>query len=257
MYYRDPTDDELRFFNRHGYLVVEQVIDPEEIDQLEAWGQEVLERKEELAKDWAWSEGESREKRTFYIVQAKLTPLFPAIEQLPMRQWATRFAGALMGEPMAFWYDQFLAKPPGIGKPTPWHQDEAYWGRNLDDKGITCWLPFHDVGDERGCMHFADGGHKLGILPHHQPPGVKSDLITCPVDEAASPDICCPLRRGSVTFHHSKTPHRTGGNSTDQWRRTLAQHFKSPSVPGEGDHYLWRVKVDQTTGERHPPADRR
>ena len=57
-------------------------------------------------------------------------------------------------------------------------------GRNLDDKGITCWIPLHDVDVRNGCMQFIDGGHKDGVLAHHLVEGVASDLLTCPVDDS-------------------------------------------------------------------------
>ena len=83
-----------------------------------------------------------------------------------------------------------------------WHQDEGYWGRNLDDRGITCWMPFHDVDERNGCMHFIDGGHRDGVLEHRQPEDVQSDLLFCEPDESRA--VACPISLGSVTFHHSQ-----------------------------------------------------
>ena len=104
------------------------------------------------------------------------------------------FGGALLRRPVEFWYDQFLAKPPEISSPTYWHQDEGYWGRNLWERGVPCWMPLHDVDESNGCMHFIDGGHRLGVLEHHPVEGVQSDLLTCDVDESRM--VACPLRLG-------------------------------------------------------------
>ena len=82
------------------------------------------------------------------------------IADTAFRRWMIAFASALMNSEVEFWYDQFLAKPPRDGAPTCWHQDEAYWGRNLLDRGITCWMPLHDVDERNGCMHFIDRGHR-------------------------------------------------------------------------------------------------
>ena len=76
-----------------------------------------------------------------------------------------------------------------------------------------------------------------------------SDLLVCEIPES-SDVIVCPVEEGSVTFHHSRTPHMTTPNSSDSWRLALTQHFCSPaskSVPV--DNYPWRVKVSQQTGE--------
>jgi len=204
-----------------------------------------------MAYDWAWEQGTPRDKREFKIVQSSPTRYFPELAEARFRIWATEFASALMGREMEFWYDQFLAKPPQKGATTYWHQDEAYWGRDLDEKGITCWMPFHDVDERNGCMHFIDGGHRDGILEHRQPEGVASDLLLCEPDESRA--TARPISLGSVTFHHSKTPHMTTPNSTDSWRKILTQHFKATGVAGEGGHYPWKVYVNQFTGERIIP----
>lgn len=122
----------------------------------------------------------------------------------------------------------------------------------LLDKGITCWIPLHDVDARNGCMHFIDGGHLDGVLEHRPVDGVQSDLITCDVDESRT--IVCPLRRGAVTFHHSKTPHMTTANTSDRWRKAVSNHLQAVGAGGEGDHYPWRVCVNQRTGERSTPG---
>jgi ectoine hydroxylase-related dioxygenase (phytanoyl-CoA dioxygenase family) len=150
-----------------------------------------------------------------------------------------------------FWYDQFLGKPPGKSVPTYWHQDEGYWGRNLEDRGVTCWIPLHDVDVSNGCMHFIDRGHKDGILTHHLVEGMASDLLTCDVDEART--VVVPVKRGDVTFHHSKMPHMTPANVSETWRKVVTNHMQKVGSGGEGNHYPWKVYVNQRTGERIVP----
>jgi ectoine hydroxylase-related dioxygenase (phytanoyl-CoA dioxygenase family) len=164
------------------------------------------------------------------------------------------FARDLMNAPIEFWYDQFLAKSPRDGAPTYWHQDEGYWGRNLLDRGITCWMPLHDVDERNGCMHFIDRGHRDGVLMHCQPNHIQSDLLYCEPDLART--VACPIRAGSVTFHHGKTPHMTPSNSSDDWRRAVTTHMRVAGTLGEGDHYPWKVYVNQVTGERTIPPSR-
>ena len=168
------------------------------------------------------------------------------------RHWLVAFGSALMKRKLEFWYDQFLAKPPGKSVPTYWHQDEGYWGRNLDDRGVTCWIPLQDVDAQNGCMHFIDEGHRLGVLPHHLVEGVQSDLLTCPVEESHM--VVCPIRRGDVTFHHSKTPHMTTANVSSRYRKAVTNHLQEIGAGGEGGHYPWKIYVNQRTGERITPA---
>jgi ectoine hydroxylase-related dioxygenase (phytanoyl-CoA dioxygenase family) len=254
MPYPRATDDDVAFFEEHGYVVVDDAIELADLAVLMDRCDEILARKETMAFDWAWEKGRSKEEREFKIVQSSPTMFFPELNHARFRLWAIEFASVLMRRPLEFWYDQFLAKPPATGATTYWHQDEGYWGRNLDDKGITCWMPFHDVDVANGCMHFIDGGHHDGVLTHRQPEHVQSDLLFCEPDESRA--VPCPVRVGAVTFHHSKTPHMTTPNTTPSWRRILTQHLREVGSPGEGDHYPWKVYVNQVTGERVVPETR-
>jgi phytanoyl-CoA hydroxylase len=245
--YRAAADSDVEFFEEHGWLVVEDVIDPADLGRLEARCDEIIANKDTMAYDWAWQKGEGRDERTFRILQGSPSYEWNEFADAPFRTWATTFASALMGFEVEFWYDQFLAKPGGTSVPTLWHQDEAYWGRNLGDQGITCWMPFHDVDPRNGCMHFIDRGHRDGVLLHERPDHIQSDLLACHPDESRM--VVCPISLGSVTFHHSKTPHMTSANTTATWRRVLTQHFKKAGNAGEGDHYPWKVWVEQFTGQ--------
>ncbi|HEY1447960.1 MAG TPA: phytanoyl-CoA dioxygenase family protein [Caulobacteraceae bacterium] len=254
MSYPIASAAQIDFFHAHGWLVVEGAIPGADLDQLEAHCDSILERKESLANDWAWDENEPLENRSFRIVQSSPSFVWKDIRDQAYRKWLLAFGAALTGLTLEFWYDQFLAKPPGKSTPTYWHQDEAYWGRNLDERGITCWIPLQDVDPINGCMHFIDGGHRLGVLPHHLVEGMASDLITCDVD--ASSEVICPIRRGDVTFHHSKTPHMTNANTSRTWRKAVTNHMQQVGAGGEGDHYPWKITVNQRTGERTTPRSR-
>jgi len=246
--YPDADAAQIGFFREHGYLVVRQALPQPALDELESYCDILIAQKNELANDWAWSQGESRENRSFRIVQSSPSKVWADIAGQPYRRWLERFSSQLMGLDMAFWYDQFLGKPPGHGAVTEWHQDEGYWGRNLADRGITGWIPLQDVDATNGCMHFIDEGHRLGILPHRLVEGVQSDLLTCAVDETRT--AICPMQRGDVAFHHSKTPHMSTANLGPAWRKAVTNHLQQRDAGGEGDHYPWRVKVNQRTGER-------
>ncbi len=252
MTYPTATPERLEFFRRHGWLVVENAIPQHDLDEVERHCERIITEKESLAYDWAWDEKESKAQRSFRIVQGSPASVWPQIADQVFREWLVAYGSTLMNLKLEFWYDQFLAKPLGISVPTYWHQDEGYWGRNLLDKGVTCWIPLHDVDARNGCMHFIDGGHLDGVLTHRSVEGVQSDLITCDVDESRM--VVCPIKRGSVTFHHSKTPHMTNANTSDSWRKAVSNHLQATGAGGEGDHYAWRVCVNQRTGERTTPG---
>ena len=202
MAYPHATADDVAFFAEHGWIVVTDAVDPADLSDLEDRCNTILEKKETLAFDWA---GDGHRPRPARLPHPPVEPddLLPRAQRGPLPLVGHRVRTALLGRQVEFWYDQFLAKPPGVSVATLWHQDEAYWGRNLDERGITCWMPLHDVDERNGCMHFIDRGHRDGILAHRQPPDVQSDLIFCEPDESRT--VAAPSRSGaspSTTARH-------------------------------------------------------
>jgi hypothetical protein len=248
MAYREASQADVAFFREHGWIAVEDVIPQSDLDELERRCDTLLEDKERYAFDWAWDAKEDRTTRSFRIVQSSPSLVWPEISDQPYRKWLVGFGSALMGVEVDFWYDQFLGKPPGKSVPTYWHQDEAYWSRNLRNAGITCWMPMIDVNEQNGCMHFVDGGHIGDVLPHRGVEGMQSDILVCEPDLAKA--LACPIKRGSVTFHHSNMPHMTTSNTSQNWRKAVTNHLKAKTVDSDGEHYPWREYVDQRTGER-------
>jgi hypothetical protein len=254
MPYPEPSDAQIADFAADGFVVVPDVVPPEDVRLLEAIAVDIVARRERVAKDWDWRAGEALADRAWRIVQCGVSDLHPELARGRWRRWTTEAASRLLGRPVEFWYDQFLGKPPRASAPTPWHQDEAYWGRGLSDRGVTCWLALHDVEPRNGCMHFVRGVHRRPVREHRNPPEMASDLLVCglePGDEV----VACPLRVGSVVFHHSRTPHMTPANVSDAWRLSIAQHFAEVGHARESEPYDWRIHVDQASGRRTRAVD--
>ena len=251
-YYADAAKEQISSFQNNGFLIVENIVNPLDLIIAEKRIKHIANNPNDFsALDWAWDSG-SLEEREFHIVQVGLTPIWPDAEDTLWRKWATRFSGQLMGFDVDFWYDQILAKPPGHGAQTPWHQDEAYWGKSFEGKGITCWMPFHLVNENNGCMNFIKGGHKNGVLKHMRP--LKSDLLSCDDHLNKKNAVICPIDIGSVTFHHGATPHMTPNNNSKNWRIALAQHFAAKDTSWDEElDYEWRKEtpkeiISQTSG---------
>jgi phytanoyl-CoA hydroxylase len=252
--YPQASEAQAARFRAEGFLVVPDAIPCSDLALLRSHARTLVGSPPPTAKDWDWRAGEGREVRDFRIVSCGIYGQFPELQSLALHGWMQSFAQLLMGRGLQAWYHQFLGKPPGIGAPTPWHQDEAYWGRNLRDRGITCWAPLHDVDPANGCMHFIPGVHRLPVREHANPASHASDLLVTselPGDAV----VACPMRAGSVTFHHSNTPHMTPGNRSGAWRLCIAHHFAATGHCAEGGAYPWRVYVDPVTGKRTPATN--
>ena len=78
---------------------------------------EILEKRTPWRSTGPGRRARTRDQRDFRILQSSPTIFFPEIDDERFRAWAIEFASALMGRPVEFWYDQFLAKPPRNSAP--------------------------------------------------------------------------------------------------------------------------------------------
>ena len=217
---RRATEADVAFFAEHGWIAVADAIDPADLVDLEEQCQKIIDNKESMAFDWAWEEGTDRDQREFKIVQSSPSLFWQALRRRAVPPLGRGVRLRADGRrPLEFWYDQFLAKPPHKSVATRWHQDEGYWGRNLDDRGITCWMPFHDVDASNGCMHFIDGGHRDGVLEHRNP----AEIAERP------PRAASPTSRASVAVpargrRRHVPPQQDAAHDDAQRHRLVAPH---------------------------------
>jgi len=145
---------------------------------------------------------------------------------------ARAIAKQLLGEGTQDMGDHAIFKPARHGAATPWHQDEAYWGPNLEYNTLSVWMPLQEATLENGCMQFIPGSHLLEVLPHHcinNDPRIHGLEVDHVVD-LANPTVC-PLPPGGATFHLSRTLHYTAPNRSDTPRRAYIMGFGLPPKP--------------------------
>lgn len=230
-------------FQRDGFIIFENVVNSDELKLLNNCCNKILDSPTTYnIFDWARTDNRA-EISKFKIIQVGATKYFPELLKLNLFHWMRLVSSLLMEQPIDFWFDQFLIKPPRTNRATPWHQDEAYWGKDLANKAITCWIPLQDVTLENGCMCYASGLHKEKIKEHYHPKKLKSDLLVCKMNHYKNIQFC-PIKAGSLIFHHCRTPHMATINKTLEWRKAISIHLKNPEIRGEGNSYAWRVYYD-------------
>ena len=47
----------------------------------------------------------------------------------------------------------------------------------------------------------------------------------------------------------------TTSNTGTAYRKAVTQHMQTPDAGGEGDHYPWKIWVDQRDGKMYVPED--
>ena len=118
---------------------------------------------------------------------------------------------------------QYFNKPPGIGLPTPPHQDGYYF--MLDPcQAVTMWFSLDAVDEENGCVRYVRGSHRTGLREHRrtQTLGFSQGIAGFPTAADLAHEVAVPAEPGDLLVHHALTVHRAEGNrSTRRSRRAL------------------------------------
>lgn len=248
-----PTDEEVQFYQTHGYYQSRKIFSAEEIDAAIA-GSERYYRGErdrpfpEFTQSWGWrpEHGNVLRKNDYASLQNR------ELAALIRKPVLGAIAARLCGASVRLWHDQLLYKPPSDpNKPANvgWHTDRGYWKTCSSDQMLTAWIPFHDCDAQMGTITMIDQSHTwpdntdtLDFF-NHDLAALEKQFRT---DGRPVQKVPMILRKGEVSFHHCLTIHGSGPNLTNQPRRAIAVHMQDGSNCYQMGHY-----ADGTLA-RHP-----
>ena len=108
---------------------------------------------------------------------------------------------------------QYFNKPPGVGQPTPPHQDGFYFMLRPCE-AVTMWLALDEIDEENGCVRYIRGYHKSGMRPHSRTEtlGFSQGIVDFPTLSDMQREIALPAQPGDLLVHHALTVHRAEQN---------------------------------------------
>jgi ectoine hydroxylase-related dioxygenase (phytanoyl-CoA dioxygenase family) len=214
------TQEKVDFYRHNGFVQVDDVLSPQELEELRKYAGEAMEAKQSLSVKTAVEGG------AYYKVLNQKVNTWRDHEGMAKYTLHPRFAEMsrrLIGaDGIRLFHDHLLWKMPGDSQPTPWHQDTVKWPVN-ETGALSIWIALDDVDERNGCMMFVPKSHTAGKL--------KNISLTDPADIfeyvkgtdiAKERPVQVPLRAGSCTFHDGLTFHYAHSNRTDKPRRALA-----------------------------------
>lgn len=221
------SPEQVSFFAREGYLIVDDLITSEEVDYFRQVYEDFLSGKISTTGHRSDLSGQAEKGEREKIVQImRPSLLFPVLAQSVVHQRASAIARQLLGSDMELDFDMLIDKPPHTNAPTPWHQDEAYWIDMEDKRAVSCWLALDDVVKENGCMWFVPGSNHQALRPHQQTGN--GGALQCVAEESEA--VAAEISAGSCTFHAGRTVHYARGNETDRRRRALITNFRPQAM---------------------------
>lgn len=215
-------DDLKKSYERDGYVVVREFLDPSEIALVnEALKRVINEKINTMASGHVVYEDKS-DKDTLKLLQ-DLHQYDDFFSKLLFKSKFEKIAEALLQDAAIGKTVEYFNKPPRIGKPTPVHQD-GYYFMLQPPEAVTMWLALEEVDEENGCVRYVSGSHLKSMRSHGrtQTAGFSQGITDYGTDDDLANEVAIPAKAGDLLIHHAMTIHRADGNkSATRTRRAL------------------------------------
>lgn len=229
-----PTDEDVAFYEEHGYYVAGKVL-PDEVVDAAIRG---AERHWHGDRDWQlpissgfgdWHYGDSDAIRNSEYTALQNREI-RALAQYPV---IGAIAARLARTPsVRLWDDQLVSKPPATGASGPvvgWHTDRAYWLTCTSEDMLTAWIPLHDCPVEMGPVVYVDGSHRwpdTEAMRTFNTQDLEAVERTFIGDGSQSLKRVIALKKGQMSFHHSRLIHGSDQNRGTFPRTSVALHMQ-------------------------------
>ncbi len=216
--YSEVDADGSAFFAEHGWILTRS-IDDAGAAQLRVWVNEIM----------AWpDDGDHLHYREMTDVGPRLcrtenfVPFHADLRARLTTGAMVEAASALLGEPAVLYKEKINYKAAGGAGYAP-HQDAPAY--RFVERHVSCMVAIDDADATNGCLEVVSGMHHT-VLPTDDDGCIRSDLV------AAMDWDTVPVSAGTTLWFHSRTPHRSGPNTSNRDRRAL---YPTYNARREGD----------------------
>ncbi len=173
----------------------------------------------------------------------------PFFAEYCRRDCFVKLAETFLGDQVIPQGVEYFNKPPGIGTPTPPHQD-GYYFCLVPNQAVTLWIALDVVNEENGCLRYVSGSHRDGVRPHGASNvlGFSQGLQDWSAADEAR-EVMQVLQPGDVLAHHSLTVHRADANRSNRSRRAVGLVYYAASAkvdPAAHQRYVDSLQVQHT-----------
>ncbi|MBS8228032.1 phytanoyl-CoA dioxygenase family protein [Vannielia litorea] len=216
------TQDQKDFYDENGYLMVENVVTPEQLAKLQEITYAMIDASRGLTESddrYDLDEGHSAERPRLTRIKLphKQDPYF---WEILTRSGVTEVLNGLLGPDTLINTSKLNTKAPGGGAAVEWHQDWAFYPHTNDDL-LAFGLMLEDVDEANGPLMVIPGSHKGPVLSHHVNGVFAGAVSPDDPDFDLSKAVTLTGKAGSMTVHHVRTLHGSAPNMSDRNRLIL------------------------------------
>ena len=215
-------------FIRDGYVVFENILEPEMIARLTRWSDEIL----------GQQEGEHfRRHRTtgsMVLIDWEMAYQHDVLAELIAHPRALSALGESGFAQPKFGHGRIISKPPH-SPPLFWHEDGRFWDDPVSytSQPIQCFLMYYltDTAVENGCLRVIPGSHRKRHPLHDKASPQHTDELRTysnPENVAfqrAEGEIDVPLKAGDLVMGYGTMFHAAHANQTGERRTVLTMWY--------------------------------
>ena len=213
------TTEQLEHFNYRGWLLVD-TLSAAKTSEVQSWVTDIA--------SWSDNDGEWLHYRELTEYGPKLcrtenfTPFHSGMHEFLRSGEMVATASALLNSEAVLYKEKINYKLAGGAGYSP-HQDAPAY--RFIETHISCMVAVDDATEENGCLEVVSGLHHE-VLPMDNKGCIDPTLV------ATFHWMTVPLKAGQTLWFHSRTPHRSGPNNSQNDRRALYPTYNALS---EGD----------------------
>ena len=227
--FRTLDGGQVRHYDRHGYVVVPDLVTPDLLAEVTA-AIDPFDAKTEAFLRSVEGERLSIAEAGAITFSVHLAARSAVLRRLVTDAALTGIAADLVGPDVRLYWDQAVYKKPEKPRRFPWHQDNGY-AYVEPQQYLTVWLALTDATTENGCPEVVPGLHRHGTLEHHYVEPLGWECLDDPPGSVAA-----PVAAGGAVVFSSLTPHLTGPNLTAEVRKAyIVQYVPAGAERLEGD----------------------
>jgi phytanoyl-CoA hydroxylase len=222
------TKEQIAFYAENGYLIVEDFLNPAELEKWRAAVAAAIADRNGLKMPGKSitindDDGINKDADYFNNVFDQLLNLWQTNDQVKaimLDERIGKMVSELSGaDGVRIWHDQALIKRPWAN-PTSWHLDTPFWSFS-DRRAMSMWVALDDATLENGCLFFIPGSHKETTFEN---PGIGKNMgavFNFYPQFKKSGSVAATMKAGSCSFHNGLTIHGAHANMTPGYRRAM------------------------------------
>lgn len=242
----NSTEERQAFWAENGYLILENVLAPDELETLRASLARIESKANGLTGDSdrfkfkVFGDGGGRRVQSIaephelggeWMALARHPRILDVVEEL-------------IGPNIQLYYSMLMMKPPLEGFAAPWHQDMAFFAHDRA-RLLACQVYLDDSTHENGCIRVVPGSHRMGLFNHYDQDGRFTGIVTEDISRFDEPGgfVTAPVKAGGALLWHGLTLHASDPNRSEKPRRAVVFEYKDPGARLLGGAFNARMEV--------------